>query len=642
MKNKIASPLVTIIIPIFNVEQYLEDCLKSLANQTYKNFEVLMIDDGSTDNSSKICKLFEKANSNFKYYYKENGGLSSARNYGINIAKGDYICLIDSDDYIDYDFLSNSVNTCLRTNADICFTDLIYVNDNGVVLEKDSPIANESFDRASAFLKLSLKQYHYYVCAVNRLYKASLFSDIRFPDGKLHEDEFIAHKLFDKASVFCSTNKSKYYYRQRDFSIMHSQISVKRFDAIEALIARFDYCKKNKYKECKKRSLNLAAVVLLDCLAGLDYIQHRRIFIKYMLKVYKPTVLRKMLLKLPWFYIKAVLRSYKYHLYLKKIERISKLNKVNCYLLGTPVHGNMGDQLIVQSEKEFLVANGFNKRQLLEIDNKLLLQCFDSVKKIVQKNDTVIIDGGGNLGDLWPWEDQKITRIIDAFSHNKIIIFPQTLFFKNKEASASIIKKNFSVYLKATKLHVFLRDISSFQLFKKVYPGINCYLCPDIVFYYKQVIKQNFSHKKDLGICFRTDKEKNDSRQINVFLEHIREINGEPISTIVNKKVTKLNRKKEIRKILKQFGTYKWVVTDRLHGMIISYITDTNCIAIDNISKKVSGSYNWIKDDDKIKLFSCFASADEALKALSENDLFSDDICLDYSNLSNILKDDLC
>ena len=129
---------ISIVVPIFNVEAWLSRCLNSIHQQTYRNFEVLLIDDGSTDNSSSICKNFLKKDSRFKYFRKKNGGLSDARNYGLDCAKGKYIIFIDSDDYIEPEYVKTLYSNIQDTNADVAICGFNRVNENGKLIDSNN------------------------------------------------------------------------------------------------------------------------------------------------------------------------------------------------------------------------------------------------------------------------------------------------------------------------------------------------------------------------------------------------------------------------------------------------------------------------------------------------------------------------
>lgn len=225
--------LISVIVPIYNVEMYLENCLQSIISQTYKELEILLVDDGSTDNSGKIADDYSNLDCRVISVHKSNGGLSDARNTGLDIAKGKYIMFVDSDDYIPADCIEYLYSSLIASGSSISIGRLkttFSLNEKEDGVEKKSII----YDRNEAINQL-LYANKYSVAAPGKLYLASLFDDIRFPVGKLHEDVFTTYKVFLKASRVYYGDKPVYYYYHRPGSIMLSEFSIKRLHIIDAL-----------------------------------------------------------------------------------------------------------------------------------------------------------------------------------------------------------------------------------------------------------------------------------------------------------------------------------------------------------------------------------------------------------------------
>lgn len=238
-------PVVSVIVPIYNVEEYLERCVDSILNQTFTDFELILVNDGSTDNCGVICDRYAKKDPHIKVIHKENGGLSDARNAGIDVSAGQYMMFIDSDDYIDPKMLEILYERILNDGSDMALCNFLYVDENGTpIIEKNTelPIKNQIITTLSeAFLKLTGDKYWYYIIACNKLYKRFLFDEIRFPYGKQHEDEFVAHKVIGKCRSISCVDKPLYYYVQRSGSITNAKFSVKTLDVVEAFFNRSQY-----------------------------------------------------------------------------------------------------------------------------------------------------------------------------------------------------------------------------------------------------------------------------------------------------------------------------------------------------------------------------------------------------------------
>lgn len=229
--------LVSVIVPVYNVEKYLEECLNSIVTQNYAHLEIILVDDGSTDSSSHICDKFAKKDNRIEVIHKKNGGLSDARNIGLKRAKGEYILFVDSDDVISNNMILELYNSIIQENADISVcsfdhfkntlpnrnqkNDHIYVSESGpqsVASIYDNTLKNASF------------------VAWNKLYKRKLFTKykILYPYGKINEDTFVTYKVLYYAKKVVFINQNLYHYRDRKGSITNQPFSLKNFDAFEA------------------------------------------------------------------------------------------------------------------------------------------------------------------------------------------------------------------------------------------------------------------------------------------------------------------------------------------------------------------------------------------------------------------------
>lgn len=225
-------PVISIIVPVYNVERYLNKCVDSILAQTFTDFELLLIDDGSTDSSGTTCDQYAAKDSRVRVLHKENGGLSDARNTGIEAAKGDYIGFIDSDDYIDSDMYEYLYGLILKESADVaacgiyhCYIDRIEppkVPEELLVVNNEQAIA----------LMLDSKKIS--VNAVNKLYRRSLYQSIRYPVGKLSEDAFIVVELFAQTKKVVISTVPKYYYLHHEGTITSSPFREKDVNVIEA------------------------------------------------------------------------------------------------------------------------------------------------------------------------------------------------------------------------------------------------------------------------------------------------------------------------------------------------------------------------------------------------------------------------
>lgn len=248
-----SNPLISIIVPVFNVEKYLEKCIESIIGQTYQNIEIILVDDGSEDTSGEICDKFAKEDRRIVVIHKKNGGLSTARNAGIDIAKGVFISFIDSDDYVSVDFCKILLQAIINDNADMAICNFLSVDESYNLIQENNtnlPIKNSCIN-ADEFMKGYCGEFGwYYVIACNKLYKKSLFASLRYPIGKQHEDAFLIHRLAYQCNKIACVQYPLYYYVQRKGSIM-SKISVKNMDLGDALLDQYWFAKKNNHSVLK-------------------------------------------------------------------------------------------------------------------------------------------------------------------------------------------------------------------------------------------------------------------------------------------------------------------------------------------------------------------------------------------------------
>lgn len=235
--------LVSVIVPIFNIEHYLERCVDSIINQTYKNLEIILVDDGSPDNCPSMCDNYANKDSRIKVIHKKNGGLSDARNAGMKVATGKYISFIDSDDYVSSEFIETLYNAMTTENSDIveCSVVRFYEDNHFDVYSDDFPNANyDTVDGLSALIAENPFKQHVW----NKLYKAEVVLDIPFAVGKLNEDEFWTYQIFGQAKKVTRINKTMYFYFQRESSIMGNTYNLRRLDALEGKANRQAYIEK--------------------------------------------------------------------------------------------------------------------------------------------------------------------------------------------------------------------------------------------------------------------------------------------------------------------------------------------------------------------------------------------------------------
>lgn len=256
--------LISVMVPVYNVGPYIENCLESLIHQTYENLEIILVDDGSTDNSLEICKKYEAMDNRIKVIHKENGGLSTARNAGLDAATGDYYSFVDSDDYISTRFYEIMLNVALEHSADIVECDY-----NKIPFEDVTPENRDSFldvkenrqvsiiNNEQALLELFSDDLHLYIKTVvswSKLYKKETYNNIRFPVSKLNEDEFTTYRVLHNCKKIATIDDVLYGYIKRPNSIMSATLSLKRLDVLDAFDGCIEYFHNHALYELEYRA----------------------------------------------------------------------------------------------------------------------------------------------------------------------------------------------------------------------------------------------------------------------------------------------------------------------------------------------------------------------------------------------------
>lgn len=256
---------VSIIIPIYKVEKYIKGCIESAINQSYKNLEIILVDDGSPDNCGKIIDEYALIDNRIITVHKSNGGLSDARNYGMKYVTGDYTLFLDSDDWIKRDMVEVLLNLIKRYNADIVqsafyyqFSTYLLYDDRYYSEDEDAVILNNHQLMGELVKNERVKNFVW-----GKLYRSELVKNIKFEKGKLFEDVFWAHQVMHKVNKYVIYHKPLYYYLQRKNSIV-SDYNIKNLDIIEGLNVRHKFIKEN-YPQFIKDSYQIICKTNINC-----------------------------------------------------------------------------------------------------------------------------------------------------------------------------------------------------------------------------------------------------------------------------------------------------------------------------------------------------------------------------------------
>lgn len=635
-------PKITVIIPVYQVEAYLSRCIESLINQTYHDFEMVLVDDGSPDRCGMICDAYAARDSRIHVIHQENNGLSAARNAGINWSfsnsKSEWISFVNSDDWVQPEYLEWMITAAEK-------------NESGIVIGGHAITKGEPLPPLGAPLVSIWKVPEYYLHDVTnatvswgKLYKKDCFSSIRFPIGKLHEDEFVSYKILFRFKYITVIEQPLYAHCQNQEELTKQIWSPTRLDRLEALEDQIDFFSEKGYLEIARRRLNGLIWNNMDCQERIEKscfltidekrkyinvckVQLRRILIKYRKRKWYP-------------YQKS---EWNKHVYAtafpsvqigrdiwKKVKKTTSLNpifeflrhglgdyleikaandRLLCYiketrlkkviLLQTPVHGNLGDQAIAEAETELL-----SELNILFCEFPWTSNLESKCAKHTSDEKIIFLHGGGYLGQLWPNEEKRVRDTLKAFRNNKVIIFPQTVYFDmDTEEGRKCFEESKAVYESHPNLTIFLRELFSYDFMRHHMPKVNIKLVPDIVMMFHWEPLDLI--RRDALLCMRHDKEKTITEEdYNKILMVLNRYYEKQIVTDTNisSEIDITQRHEILEQKLKEFSAAALVVTDRLHGMIFAAITETPCIVINSLSHKIRGCYNWLKDLDYIRL----------------------------------------
>lgn len=636
--------LISVIVPIYNVEQYLEKCIKSLINQTYSNIEIILVDDGSTDTSGKICDSWKKMDSRIIVIHKRNGGLSDARNAGIEAASGQWFMFVDSDDYVLETFCEHAVQLVKESYSDIgvfnyqfCWEDRVESSDENVDGLKENKEAMYNL------LSGNTKNY-----AWNKIYKRELFNDVRYPVGKVWEDIGTTYKLFSSAKKVNFSQEVLYCYRQRSVSISYAPPANALFDIYEQYKEQYEFCRiyypdfmdivwdnvigyalicciKNysmvrewtnyqSLKDCLRlnhkipKELSFTKKVMLTIFRISEGLFYKICSVTYFLKSRKHSFMASYLKR----YIPVKCKLYVKYI-LQSKNRFDFQNSKFVYIdFGN--YGNAGDNAIGLSTLDFI-----RKNISVDINYFMVSEFYNNVKmykRMIKKDTVIILSGGGNLGVKY-LEFERIRELICIlFKDNPIIIFPQTLDFGDLTNSMNqhILSEAQKIYSKCRDLTICAREKKSYDMINQYFPQNRVILVPDIVLRYRC---NNLEHNKNKKVlfCFRKDEEKSIDDYTIKELKKIADNKGYGIEEADTwDKGMIFHNESESREYvmnkIDKFSTAELVLTDRLHGMIFAYLANTPCIVFPNNNHKIAGVFEWISNCGFILLANNLEEAD--------------------------------
>ena len=471
--------LISVIIPIYDVQCYLRKCVDSIINQTYSNLEIILVDDESPDNCGKICDEYAKKDNRIKVLHKKNGGLSSARNAGLDVCTGEYVSFIDSDDFVKETYIEELYNMIEKHKADISMANRYKVQDDKIEEFKHYMCVKKEMGSKELLIEFFNDRLPHE--AWGKLYKKELFNNLKYQDGlRIFEDlKFIYQLLLSKdLKIYCDTTKFLYYYRNREDSLMKTG-----FD--EHWKAELNFYKEIFIKLSKDDKKELSHVYTNVCLRNFNKITNELNYTNKQIAQEMNEVqrhLRTMKLyayrmkgkknKIKIFtisYMKQLLMIYnkfkhrnarKFAKNFNKYYETQNKNNQKLYLIfNGPIPGNIVDYATIYGEEKDI--------NYFRVSAKEMIYFFKmNLNKKVSESDYIFITGG-NVGSLWRNEQDRINRVLNDFKNNKIIIFPQTVYYHENEFGEMCLELDSKYYNSCKDLTIYARDEKTYNFLKE-------------------------------------------------------------------------------------------------------------------------------------------------------------------------------
>lgn len=632
------NPKISIIVIGYNIQNYIENCIESVLCQSFKDYDVIFVNDGSKDKTLEIASKFKEK---IQIVDKTNEGIVSARKAGLKTAKGKYVTFVDGDDWLNTDFLKNLYEPILlNQNLDIVCSDFYFQEADESFRKEASHNSSRTTCGGYEFYDgIMLEEIDHHMFP--KLYRKDFILKagyLDYPNVTMGED-WITNAFFGlfKPDVYFS-DTINYFYRFNTGSVLRKG-GQKLLEQIKTLSymeeyfrekCKFDYVQKMEYvwfayvrsyvlanteSIVKREIIQAFKQKHIDyknneyCLNSINYLGKKeklKLYIELSIPALIPSVdyIYDMAKKIRDHYVDNNNIKFEksleplYDSYIELLRQDNNDKKI--YLIGTSDRSNIGDHAIALSEVRLLKEN-FSDYSMLEITGDTFRNRRQVIKEIIKKDDIIFITGGGFLGDLWPDEEYMVNAVLEDYPENKVIVFPQTVYFYD-EADSPFLREKLHNYINHKNLYLMARDEKTYDFYSKYFEKQKIALFPDMALYLEENVKG--SQTNDVMICLRGDKERTISKDDKIAILNILKAKGLNVSYgstlangVHNGDITLPNREAAIKLKLNEFSEPRFVITDRLHGMVLSTLAGTPCIVFDNLSKKVSGVYDlWMKD----------------------------------------------
>lgn len=735
--EEISSPKLSIVLPTYNVEKYIEDCILSIINQTLEEIEIIFVNDLGNDESINIIKKYMQYDKRIKIVNnKQNMGAGPSRNEGIKAASGNYICFMDPDDmYASPNILEKMYNIAINENVDAVCANIKVVDDS---------LRYYSFDKIYTWYSgynvenngiYSYSDYNIWPSwgSTRFMFKTLIIKDneIEYPPYRNYEDPLFFAKLMCVIDKYYGINEAMYLYRQvdkqRNLSYVGINDTLKSLSQILELykenslynhyaseynnllnfikndFSSYIFNKKDNYKvvieNINKTLEKLDKEILTNYSNNKIYLTYNDITKVEKIKPNKSSIMKRGIKKV----LAPIYRPIKYRLnttldekkwevekevlvlkqqnvelkteleeLIKKVseakstndilldninQEIKKLDNKNLYpiiesyynnlyfekkiiLVGTSEHSNIGDAAITCGTMEF-IRKYFKGYKIFEISTFELQEKIVYMKKMLNDDDLIFLQGGGNLGDKWLNEERLRRTIIESFPNNKIVILPQTIYFSKNDGGKEF-EISQKIYNSHKKILLFTRGMMSLEFAKREFKNVESYCNFDMALNLNY--KFNFE-RNGILCCLRdlNDESGISQNDYDNILEIISKYDKKYtfINNLYSSEINKIERNMVVGEQLIKFAKSKVIVTDRLHGLIFALITNTPCIVISSYNQKLKEFTDMLKDNKSIifidKDISKLEKNLEALYNLEDNTI-KNDFSKELNKVADIIK----
>ena len=643
------NPLISVIIPVYKVEEYLDRCLESVVHQTYKNLEIILVNDGSPDRCPELCDAWAARDDRIRVIHKENGGLSDARNRGLRKARGRYIVFVDSDDWISLTMVETLWRAIERYGADMAICEYTEVTAGGLCVKHTQEKLPVEVLSQKAAMKLLIEDERLTSHVWRKIYKRELIPEDIFPVNKYYEDSYIMHRLFLNCGKFVYLNDALYFYRNNPKGITFARNAAVVRDrlggiqtchrdvaasypelrsVIEGVTPRKIFLVWQLFKELKGTGASEKALrsALLEEISRLRTGAIVRSVKGPRMKAYSLTV--KLCPGLEDFFYRHLFVEDARCVQIARKARAAFSDRKNAarlrreagkgpkrfWIFCTPEYGNLGDQALLFAEEAF-VRHYFPDYRIC----KAPLGRTDglsggAIAGLVRPGDCCAIQAGGNFGTLYPGIHLSQEHIIRSLWKKRLFVFPQTFYYGEDAEGKRALQRTKEVYEKSRGLLLFARERDSHEFVRNHFPTVKTVLGPDMALYLPPYESSKPRHGVLVGI--RPDGERTISDgAYGQLLELLAKRFGrlEDFDTDVYRNLSEEEAREELTELWERMAGAEAVVTDRLHGMVFAALTQTPCVLLRSLSHKIEGVYQWVKPLEYIQLARDVNGVDAAL-----------------------------